>query len=50
MPAAMEFTGRIETIRLNAALMRQLLQDLQVVVCFGQRSLLSFFPRRSSRQ
>lgn len=43
MPAAMEFTGRIETIRQNAALMGQLLQDQQVLVCFGQRSLLSFF-------
>ena len=43
MPAAMEFTGRIETIRQSAALMRQLLQGQQVVVCFGQRSLLTFF-------
>lgn len=43
MPVAMEFTGRIETIRQSATLMRQLLQDQQVVVCFGQRSLLAFF-------
>jgi DNA-binding NarL/FixJ family response regulator len=39
----MDFSARMGPIRASASLVRQLLHDEQVVVCFGSRAKLSFF-------